>query len=72
MISPLKYALTMKLQKCGIQKNGTWGVKVYNPAFDVSDNSLVTAIITEFGIARAPYDKSLKDIFAKKEAASKK
>lgn len=48
------------------------GVKVYNPAFDVSDNSLVTAIITEFGIARAPYDKSLKEIFAKKEAASKK
>ncbi len=36
------------------------GVKVYNPAFDVTDNDLVTAIITENGIARAPYSESLK------------
>ena len=31
------------------------GVKCYNPAFDVTDNSLITAIITENGIFRAPY-----------------
>ena len=31
------------------------GVKCYNPAFDVTDNSLITAIITEGGIHRAPY-----------------
>ena len=47
------------------------GVKVYNPAFDVSENKLVTAIVTEFGIARAPYDDSLKEIFRKKEKAQK-
>ena len=35
------------------------GVKCYNPAFDVTDNSLITAIITEKGICRAPYDMSL-------------
>ena len=39
------------------------GVKVYNPSFDFADNELITAIITEFGIARAPYTKSLKEIF---------
>ncbi len=41
-------------------------VKVYNPAFDVTDNDLITAIITEYGIARAPYSQSLQEIFAKK------
>ncbi|MDR1611550.1 MAG: S-methyl-5-thioribose-1-phosphate isomerase, partial [Planctomycetota bacterium] len=34
------------------------GVKVYNPAFDVTDNELVTAIVTERGIARAPYERA--------------
>ncbi|NLD52183.1 MAG: S-methyl-5-thioribose-1-phosphate isomerase [Clostridiales bacterium] len=48
------------------------GVKVYNPAFDVSENALVTAIITEYGIARAPYEESLKEIFRRKEEAAKK
>lgn len=38
-------------------------VKCYNPAFDVTDNSLITAIITEKGICRAPYDKSLAEKF---------
>ena len=43
------------------------GVKVFNPAFDVTDNELITVIVTEFGIARAPYVDSLKEIFAKKK-----
>lgn len=45
------------------------GVKVFNPCFDVTDNDLIAGIITEYGIAKAPYTESLKDIFAKKEAA---
>ena len=45
------------------------GVKVYNPAFDVTDNDLITGIVTEFGIARAPYSESLKKIFDLKEQA---
>ena len=44
------------------------GVRAYNPAFDYADNELITAIITEHGIARPPYSKSLKEIFANKEA----
>lgn len=39
------------------------GVKCYNPSFDVTDNSLITAIITEKGICRAPYEKSLAALF---------
>ncbi len=48
------------------------GVKVFNPAFDVSDNDLITAIITEYGIAKAPYSEAFKEIFAKKAAAQEK
>ena len=42
------------------------GVKVFNPAFDVTDAEYVTAIITEYGIARAPYETSLSEIIKKK------
>ncbi|UCB57112.1 MAG: S-methyl-5-thioribose-1-phosphate isomerase [Candidatus Omnitrophota bacterium] len=35
-------------------------VKVYNPAFDVTPNSLISAIITERGILRKPYERSLR------------
>ncbi len=46
------------------------GVKVYNPAFDVTDNDLIDGIVTEFGIARAPYTESLKEIFRLKEESA--
>ncbi|ASS89141.1 S-methyl-5-thioribose-1-phosphate isomerase [Aeribacillus pallidus] len=35
-------------------------VQTYNPAFDVTDHELITAIITEKGIAYPPFTKSLK------------
>jgi len=37
-------------------------VQVFNPAFDVTPADLVTAIITENGVARAPYEVSLKQM----------
>lgn len=38
-------------------------VKCFNPAFDVTDAELITAIITEKGIARYPYTESLAKLF---------
>lgn len=38
------------------------GTKVENPAFDVTPNRYVSAIITERGVARAPYQKSLQEL----------
>jgi methylthioribose-1-phosphate isomerase len=35
------------------------GARIRNPAFDVTPSKYVTAIITERGIARAPYEESL-------------
>jgi methylthioribose-1-phosphate isomerase len=37
-------------------------VDFYNPAFDVTPADLVTAIITERGVARLPYETSLRDL----------
>lgn len=38
-------------------------VKCYNPAFDVTDHDLITAIITEKGICYPPYSQSLRSLF---------
>jgi methylthioribose-1-phosphate isomerase len=38
------------------------GTEVANPAFDVTPNRYVTAIITERGVARAPYAQSLRKL----------
>lgn len=41
------------------------GISVENPAFDVTPAKYVTAIVTERGIARAPYEESLKELATK-------
>ena len=38
------------------------GTEVRNPAFDVTPNRYVTAIITERGVARAPFNQSLRQL----------
>jgi methylthioribose-1-phosphate isomerase len=38
------------------------GVGIENPAFDVTPHKYVTAIITERGVARAPYSESLREL----------
>lgn len=42
-------------------------VKCYNPAFDVTDHSLLTAIVTDRGIVYPPFDENLKKLFANEE-----
>ena len=37
--------------------------KCFNPAFDVTDNALITAIITERGIVRAPFAENLRRLY---------
>ncbi len=36
--------------------------KCFNPAFDVTDHELITAIITDKGIVRPPFDVNLKEL----------
>ena len=40
-------------------------VKCYNPAFDVTDHALITAIVTEKGICYPPFTESLAALFEK-------
>ena len=46
------------------------GVKIENPAFDVTPAKYVTAIITERGIARAPYEASLAKLSGAERAVT--
>jgi methylthioribose-1-phosphate isomerase len=50
-------AEVIKIGRCPVTVPGA---KVRNPAFDVTPGRLISAIITERGIARPPYAKSLK------------
>ena len=43
-------------------------VKCYNPAFDVTDHTLITAIVTEKGICYPPFDESFAKLFPGKGA----
>src|SRR5216684_3073087 len=41
------------------------GVQVFNPAFDVTPARLISAIVTERGVARAPYEASLAGLVSR-------
>ncbi|HOS69956.1 MAG TPA: S-methyl-5-thioribose-1-phosphate isomerase [Bacillota bacterium] len=49
---------------CGLgRRTAPVGVKTFNPAFDVTPNELITAIITEKGVVRQPYDVGIRKLF---------
>ena len=39
-------------------------VKAYYPAFDITPHKYISALITELGVVRAPYDQNLKNLLA--------
>jgi methylthioribose-1-phosphate isomerase len=40
------------------------GINVRHPAFDVTPARLITAIITDRGVLRAPYEEAIRNVFA--------
>jgi len=52
------------------QQLGPDGVEVHNPAFDITPNHLISAIITDRGVARAPFLESLKKLCEAREGVS--
>ncbi len=42
-----------------------------NPAFDITPASLISAIITEKGVCRPPYEKSLRELFKSQKRTKK-
>ena len=47
------------------------GVNALNPAFDITPEEYLTAIITDYGVARASYSESLPRLVVKSREASK-
>ena len=41
-------------------------IKVINPAFDVTDADLISGIVTEYGVCKAPFKESFEEIFRRK------
>jgi len=48
----------------GDTKTAPDGIDVINPAFDVTPPELISGIITENGIAKSPFEKSIRQLFA--------
>ncbi len=65
---PIEERDTKEVTHIGKQQLGPEGVDVHNPAFDVTPNDLITAIITDKGVARAPYVESLRGLAGGKVA----
>ena len=48
--------------KLGRKRIAPKGIRIFNPAFDMTPPELITGIITEKGILRPPLDKNLKEL----------
>lgn len=68
---PIEERDSMEITHIGGNQLGPDGLNVENPAFDVTPNELVTAIITDKGVARPPYVESLKRLIREETAEVK-
>ena len=59
---PIEERDSMEITHIRDHQLGPEGVNVHNPAFDVTPHQFITAIITDKGVARPPYIKSLKTL----------
>jgi len=48
----------------GDKRTAPDGIDVINPAFDITPPELISAIITENGVAKPPFQESIKELFA--------
>ena len=51
----------------GDKKTAPDGISVINPAFDITPPELISGIITENGIVKPPFEKSIKELFQAKK-----
>jgi len=60
---PVEERKSREISHFGNREIGPPGVKALNPAFDITPNRYVTAIITEEGVARSPYRTEIRRLF---------
>jgi len=63
---PIEERSGLELTEYGGKQIAPKGVRTFNPAFDVTPAELVTAIITERGVAYPPYTESLRALKSKR------
>jgi methylthioribose-1-phosphate isomerase len=51
----------------GDKKTAPDGIDVINPAFDMTPPELISGIITEIGVAKPPFEESIKELFEAKK-----
>jgi methylthioribose-1-phosphate isomerase len=56
---PIEERSSAEVTHLGGQRVAAEGVAVFNPAFDVTPARYIAAIVTERGVAKPPYDRSL-------------
>ena len=64
---PIEYRSEDEITHIGGVRIAPEGAKAENPSFDVTPAELITAIVTEKGIARPPYKVSLKNMIETQE-----
>ncbi len=60
---PIEQRTPKEVTHLGTTRLTPEGASIWNPAFDVTPHELIAGIITERGIARAPYGESLARLF---------
>ncbi len=53
-----------EVTQIGDRKTAPDGINVINPAFDMTPPDLISGIITEAGVAKPPFEESIKKLFA--------
>jgi methylthioribose-1-phosphate isomerase len=66
---PIEERSATEVTNVGLEQITPNGVKVANPAFDVTPAKYITAIITEMGIAYPPFEQSLAALVAQAQSA---
>jgi methylthioribose-1-phosphate isomerase len=67
---PIEERDSREVSHIGNHQLGPDGVLIHNPAFDVTPNEFISAIITDRGVARAPYVGSLQALVGAKSVGS--
>ncbi len=67
---PIEERDSREVTHLGDRQLGPEGVAVHNPAFDVTPHEFIAAIITDKGVARAPYSSSLAGLAGVKSVGS--
>lgn len=67
---PIEERPVREVTHIGDRRIAPSGIRVVNPAFDVTPHDLVAAIVTEHGIAKPPYRKSLTRLVRAGDAAT--